>query len=368
MSLPLVSILIPTYKRAALVPQAIRSALEQTYPSIEVLILDDCSPDDTASACAQFTADPRVRYIRHETNQGLPRNWQFGIDTARGEFFTILHDDDALEPTFVKDLLAPLLGDPDLVLSFCDQWVMDAAGGRCPDASDQMSARFSRTYLPMGRVEDPCRVALVDCAISIAACLFRRAMVPSRYISELAGGSNDMWIFYQCLRAGHGAHYVPKRLANYRAHVGGMSVGAPLYMVDGTLFRLEAMLADSAMAPLHPQFRALRRRALADKGLHLVHLGRRTEARRVLIDSLSMGPTRRALGALALSVCGTLGTSIVRGKRRPGPASVMPRSPTFVQSVNAYADSQPTIFNRSSSPEASVQRASGRPGIGDARG
>src|SRR5580700_358729 len=117
MSLPLVSILIPTYKRAALLPLAVQSALEQSYPSIEVLILDDCSPDDTTSAATRFAGDRRVRYIRHETNLGLPRNWQFGIDAARGEFFSILHDDDSLEPTFVKDLLAPLLGDPDLAFS-----------------------------------------------------------------------------------------------------------------------------------------------------------------------------------------------------------------------------------------------------------
>jgi glycosyltransferase involved in cell wall biosynthesis len=331
MSLPLVSILIPTYNRAALLPQAIQSALDQTYPSIEILILDDCSPDDTTSAAAPFTNDPRVRYIRHQTNLGLPRNWQYGIDNARGEFFTILHDDDAFEPTFVKTLLAPLLGDPDLVLSFCDQWVMDPSGHRNPEASDEMSARFARTYLPMGQVENPCRVALVDCSISVAACLFRSALVPSCYVSERAGGGNDMWIFYQCLRAGHGAYYVPKRLANYRTHAGGMSVGAPLYMVDGHLFRLDAMLSDSAMAPLHPQFRALRRRALADKGLHLVDLGRRSEARRALVESLSMGPTRRALGALVLSVCGSLGTSIVRGKRRPATPTAKARPSTLVQ-------------------------------------
>src|ERR1700722_5108084 len=104
MSLPLVSILIPTYKRAALLPQAIQSALDQTYPSIEVLILDDCSPDHTTLAAAPFVGDPRVRYIQHPSNLGLPCNWKFGIEAARGEFFTILHDDDAFEPTFVRDL------------------------------------------------------------------------------------------------------------------------------------------------------------------------------------------------------------------------------------------------------------------------
>ena len=185
----------------------------------------------------------------------MPGNWRSGLEAARGEFFTILHDDDAFEPTFVKDLLAPLLEDPTLVFSFCDQWVMDAAGNRSDGTSDEMSARFARTYLPMGRVEDPCRAALIDCSISIAACLFRSALVPSNFISAQAGGSNDIWLFYQCLRIGSRRLYVPRRLANYRAHAGGMSAEAPLYMVDGHLFRLEAMLADPAMAPLHPKFR-----------------------------------------------------------------------------------------------------------------
>jgi hypothetical protein len=106
-------------------------------------------------------------------------------------------------------------------------------------------------------------------------------------------------------------------------------------MVQGTLFRLESMLADPAMAPLYPEFRALRRRALADQGLHLVHLGRRAEARRALARSLSMGPTARAMGAMALSVCGSVGTYIVREKRRPRTESAVPRSTTsqFVASI-----------------------------------
>lgn len=313
---PLVTILIPTYKRQSLLPEAIRSALDQTYPHLEVLILDDCSPDGTAAVAAPFERDPRVRYIRHRTNLGLPCNWKFGIEAARGDFFTILHDDDAFEPTFIQNLLAPLLDDPTLALSFCDQWVMDAAGQRSAEGSDEMSARFARTYLPMGLVENACRAALINCSISIAACLFRSSLVSSNYISPRAGGSNDIWLFYQCLRTGHGAYYVPQRLANYRAHAGGMSAEAPLYMVDGHLFRLEEMLADPAMAPLHAEFRALFRRALADKGLHLVHLGRRSEARRLLAHSLAMGPTRRSVGAMLLSVCGIVGTQIVRGKRR----------------------------------------------------
>lgn len=336
MNAPIVTILIPTFKRAALLPQAIRSAVGQTYANLEILVLDDCSPDDTAAAAAPFTGDPRVRFIRHSVNLGLPGNWQFGLKTARGEFLAILHDDDALEPTFVDELLSPLLSDPTLAVSFCDQWVMDAGGRRCGGESNEMSARFLRNLLSPGRLPDPLRSALVDCSISIAACLFRSRDLSPEHISEEAAGSNDLWLFYQCLRTGRGAFYVPRRLANYRAHAGGMSAEAPLYMVEGHLFRLEAMLADPALVPIHPKLWALRRRALADKGLHLVHLGRRAEARRALADSLAMGPTGRAVGAMTLAVCGNLGTSIVRRKRTASNETNQVRSPSL--STSAYAD------------------------------
>jgi hypothetical protein len=335
MSCPLVTILIPTYKRAALLPQAIRSALGQTHANLEILILDDSSPDETAATVAPFTGDTRIRYIRHGVNLGLPGNWKFGIKNARGEFLAILHDDDALEPTFVEELLTPLLSDPALAICFCDQWVMDLSGRRSSVESNEMSARFGRNLLSPGRLQDPLRLALVDCSISIAACLFRTSDLSDGFVSEKAAGSNDLWLFYQCLRTGRGAFYIQRRLANYRVHAGGMSAEAPLYMVEGHLFRLEAMLADPALMRIHQRLSALRRRALADKGLHLVHLGRRAEARRALADSLAMGPTGRAVGAMTLAVCGNLGTSIVRRKRGTSNENNQARSPS--RSTSAYA-------------------------------
>ena len=125
---PLVSILVPTYGRAAFAREAVTSALAQTYARIEVIVLDDASPDDTAAALAPFTGDPRFRYVRHEENLGIVGNWRRGISLARGEFFCLLHDDDTFQPDFVAALSAPLRADPSLVLAFCDHWVTDRAG------------------------------------------------------------------------------------------------------------------------------------------------------------------------------------------------------------------------------------------------
>lgn len=121
---PSVSVVIPTYKRATLVPRAIRSVLNQTYRHLEVLVVDDCSPDDTGSV-VQAIADDRIRYLRHETNKGLAsaaRNT--GIRAATGEFIAFLDDDDEWRPDKLEKQI-PAMKDYDAVLC------MAAADG-CP--------------------------------------------------------------------------------------------------------------------------------------------------------------------------------------------------------------------------------------------
>jgi len=90
---PLVSVIIPTYKRAVLVQRAIESVLRQTYRNIEILVVDDESPDDTASV-VKAIPDSRIKYIRHGKNKGLPAVRNTGIRAANGELIAFLDDDD----------------------------------------------------------------------------------------------------------------------------------------------------------------------------------------------------------------------------------------------------------------------------------
>ena len=90
---PLVSVIIPTYRRAHLVVRAVASVLRQTQGDLEVLVVDDSSPDDTA-AVVRAIADTRVRYLRHDVNKGLPAVRNTGIRAARGRYIAFLDDDD----------------------------------------------------------------------------------------------------------------------------------------------------------------------------------------------------------------------------------------------------------------------------------
>ncbi len=102
---PLVSIGIPTYNRAdRFLQEALRSALEQTYPNIEVIVSDNCSKDDTERVVQGFRS-PRLRYFRHETNIGANNNFNFCLEQARGEYFQLLQDDDTIDRDYISTCL-----------------------------------------------------------------------------------------------------------------------------------------------------------------------------------------------------------------------------------------------------------------------
>jgi glycosyltransferase involved in cell wall biosynthesis len=105
-TLPFVTIAIPTYNRAgSYLPVALRSALAQNYPRLEVLVADNASTDETASLF-QGIIDKRVRYLRHPVNIGANRNYNYCLNEARGDYFLLLHDDDAIDDDFVAACMA----------------------------------------------------------------------------------------------------------------------------------------------------------------------------------------------------------------------------------------------------------------------
>jgi glycosyltransferase involved in cell wall biosynthesis len=104
-SLPLVSIAIPTYNRAdSYLPQALESALNQTYPNLEVIVSDNCSTDRT-KAFVTGIADPRLRYFRHDSNIGATGNFNFCAEQAKGKYILLLHDDDMIDNDFVESCI-----------------------------------------------------------------------------------------------------------------------------------------------------------------------------------------------------------------------------------------------------------------------
>jgi len=315
-SSPKVSILIPTYNRADYLQKAIASALAQNYTNIEVLVLDDCSPDNTPAVVAEFMDDPRVQYVRHRKNLGITGNWKFGIEKASGDYFCLLHDDDTIDPNYIQTLLQPLDKEANLILTFCDHWQMSAEGQCLVEGTEAMSEQFRRSKLPPGRLQNFAEAALMDLSIPIGAALFRRSMISPDFVAEEAKGSIDIWLLYQCVKTGYSAFYIPERLMNYRVHDAGMSYSMPRYMLEGHLFRYRHILADSQMKRIHPTVRHQLAGTLTKLGITLVREGKNHAARQPLREAFQYGLTPKNLLTYALSYSGSLGRRAATALRK----------------------------------------------------
>jgi glycosyltransferase involved in cell wall biosynthesis len=120
----LVSVIIPTYKRAELLPRAIGSVLDQTYKNIEVIIVDDNNPDtefrkQTEQYMLKYSGDPRINYIKHHKNMNGAAARNTGLKHANGEFICFLDDDDWFMPGKIEKQLIYLFNNPSFHGAYC---------------------------------------------------------------------------------------------------------------------------------------------------------------------------------------------------------------------------------------------------------
>lgn len=109
---PIVSVIIPTYNRASVLYYALRSVLNQTLSDFEIFVVDDASTDATASLIANF-GDPRIHYIRFDTNQKAAAARNAGMQRARGKYIAFLDSDDEWLPAKLEKQVATLDALPD---------------------------------------------------------------------------------------------------------------------------------------------------------------------------------------------------------------------------------------------------------------
>lgn len=95
----LVSIIMPSYNTANYIAASIQSVLDQTYPNWELLLVDDCSTDDTDAVVAPFLSDARIRYLKNDRNSGAAISRNRALREAKGRWIAFLDSDDLWYPT-----------------------------------------------------------------------------------------------------------------------------------------------------------------------------------------------------------------------------------------------------------------------------
>ena len=108
-SMPEVSIILPTYNGAKFIERALTSITAQTFEDFELIVVDDCSTDETNSILQKYESrDSRLRVIRNSNNLRLPASLNIGHKRAKGKFITWTSDDNILKPEFLFELVNKL--------------------------------------------------------------------------------------------------------------------------------------------------------------------------------------------------------------------------------------------------------------------
>lgn len=120
MNTPLVSVIIPNYNHAQYLEKRIDTVLNQTYQNIEVIILDDKSTDNSLEVIEKYRNHPKVaQIVVNEQNTGSPfKQWDKGINLAKGELIWIAESDDYNELTFLEELITEWGKHKDVVVAF----------------------------------------------------------------------------------------------------------------------------------------------------------------------------------------------------------------------------------------------------------
>lgn len=114
-----ISVIIPCYKQAEYLPEALDSLMAQTFGDWEAIVVNDGSPDNTEEVALAYAArEPRIKYLSLE-NGGVARARNRGIDMAQGEYILPLDADDTIAPTYLEKAKAALDSDPMLKVVYC---------------------------------------------------------------------------------------------------------------------------------------------------------------------------------------------------------------------------------------------------------
>jgi glycosyltransferase involved in cell wall biosynthesis len=201
-----VSVVLPTYNGSRFLRESIDSILAQSYSNWELILVDDCSSDETNAICRYYCGvDSRVSMISNKTNLRLPASLNRGFAISEGELLVWTSDDNRMLPDFMETFVAAFNDDPALALAYSDYEKIDDSGNVIGSVS----------------LGDPCD--LVN--FNTVGCSF----MYSRRLAAAVGGYDhrlflvedyDYWL--RCLPRGKFLK-VRKVLYQYRLHPGSLT-------------------------------------------------------------------------------------------------------------------------------------------------
>jgi len=298
-SVPTVSAIVPVYNGAAYVRGAVLSVLGQTYPHVEVVVVNDGSPDDSEEVLADLLRDQRVTYLK-QTNRGVAGARNAGIRVSRGSLIAFLDQDDLWLPDKLERQVREFVAHPELALVHGNVRLIDGAGeplSERPDRWDADARQATGHCFPLLFTKN--RLAM------LTVCLRRSAFDEIGLFREDIPGVDDYEYWLRLSRRQAFVH-LDRPLALYRLHGSNESVVNWLVQHVKTLQAIDGALAadpgardalpGGAYAERIHELAAMVGLSLAQRNLH-------DEARPYLRRALRLRPlSGRLLSAYAVGL------------------------------------------------------------------
>lgn len=197
MKTPLVSVIVPNYNHALFLEERIQSILNQTFQDFELILLDDCSPDNGASKkiFEKYRDNKHITHIVYnEHNSGSTfKQWHKGFNLAQGELIWIAESDDSCQSTFLESLINEFLKNEKCVLAWSFSQMINQDGNKIGVILKDSSkitridgASFVRRYMTVRNVVD-----------NASAALFKKKVaqrLDKEYMSYIGAGDSLFWI------------------------------------------------------------------------------------------------------------------------------------------------------------------------------
>ncbi|MGI4978355.1 MAG: glycoside hydrolase family 99-like domain-containing protein [Janthinobacterium lividum] len=229
--LPSVSVVVPNYNYARFMPDRLGSIFQQSHPVHEVIVLDDCSTDNSLAVIPVVAekAGRRVRLVPNAANSGsVFAQWRRAAELADGEFLWIAEADDLSDRGFLANVLALMTSDPAIGIGFCDSRTIDLAGSPQWGSYKEYYASVEPGALARTEVFDAASfverfLSVRNLILNVSAVVWRRrALLQALDSCEAALGAfrmaGDWRLYLEVLRQGGRVAYVAEPLNVHRRH------------------------------------------------------------------------------------------------------------------------------------------------------
>jgi glycosyltransferase involved in cell wall biosynthesis len=216
MSNPKISVCIPSYNCAPFLADAIDSVLAQSYSDFELLIIDDCSTDSSSEIIAGYAErDPRIVFLRNESNLGMVANWNRCIELAKGEYIHYLFADDLFaSPECLDKMLRVIESDPAISLVVSARNIIDE-----DSRIKRVASHFrDKKIAPGTEVIRRCLYEARNLIGEPSVVMFRKSQA-LRGFNPVYAQFVDLEMWFYLLEQGRFA-YLAEPLASFRDHPG----------------------------------------------------------------------------------------------------------------------------------------------------